>query len=544
MIKKVNFKSWHRLGFSWCILTVISLLMAVHLNYRSPGFPYSSDSANYIEQARNLANSGSFLVTPYGLSPANNDQIEDKLFPIGFAIVLAAISKLGFDVKDAATAISYWSAILLPWLLYFGFRQALGARNALLLAYLSVISPSVLTNSPMGLTDTFALALSAGAVGLTLNSRSILAFILGGILAGMAYAVRNAQLSLLIAIALYFGYVWITSGTANRRVLCKNAFGLFFGVGIIVVPLFIRNILLFGALNPYQMAPSSIGFIQNLRTYIEVLIKDVSACGECANYIAWSVPGLLSLAFIVSFLFWLLIKYVWCNLKLVSKKAMVISMVYVLVGSCVVIVARTRYEWGALINLRHSLPYTPFLLAILLVPVSSSLTSFSAKWLKLVQLVLVISVAAFHMKYALFSDTFQTKKNNYLSLLNAYETGKKHLCASESNVFLVSNLAYVFRIKCSAPVRHLKRFKNAGSNYNEDLIVAKGYNEGLMKLIVDIQSNSEGRPIHVGLFPDPYSMEGQDFPVSNEDQQKLVDSGWAIIRNDKNGIMIQYTKNK
>ncbi|MDD2802015.1 MAG: hypothetical protein PHC94_13860 [Methylobacter sp.] len=172
--------------------------MAVHLHYRSPDFPYSPDSAFYIEQARNLASSGSTSTTPYGLSPSDTDQVETGLFPIGFAIAIAAISTAGIDVKDVAIGISHWSAILLPWLLYLCFRNALGARNALIVAGLSVISPSVLLNSSSGLTDMLALVFAVAAISLTLNSKSTIGLIGGGLLAGMTYALRNAHLALLV----------------------------------------------------------------------------------------------------------------------------------------------------------------------------------------------------------------------------------------------------------------------------------------------------------------------------------------------------------
>jgi len=355
-------------GFPWIILTAISMLVAIHLHYRSPDFPYSPDSAFYIEQARNLVNSGLTSTTPYGLSPSDTDQVETGLFPIGFAIAIAAISTTGIDAKDVAIGISHWSAILLPWLLYLCFRNALGARNALVVAGLSVISPSILLNSSTGLTDMFALALAVAAIGLTLNSRSTLGLIGGGLLAGMAYALRNAHLALLITMGVYFCYLWLVNNTTNRRVIYKNAASTFLGIAIIVFPVLIRNIYLFGSLNPYQMPPSTIGFVENLRTYLQVLIKDATACSECGNYIAWSVPGLLALVLVTSCLSWLFIKYVWRNLATAGQNTIVISTTYVLVGSCIVIAARTRYQWGEVINIRHTLQYTPFLLVILLMP--------------------------------------------------------------------------------------------------------------------------------------------------------------------------------
>src|SRR5665811_575028 len=81
------------------ILTLMSLLMTVHLHYKSSIFPFSPDSAEYIEQARNLVNSGSASSTPYGLTSADKDQVENRLFPIGFSIVIATVSSFGFDAK-------------------------------------------------------------------------------------------------------------------------------------------------------------------------------------------------------------------------------------------------------------------------------------------------------------------------------------------------------------------------------------------------------------------------------------------------------------
>ena len=372
MFEEKNLEGQRQYLLHIVILTVMSVLMAVHLHYRTPVFPFSPDSAHYIEQARNLVISGSTMETPYGLMPSNTDQLEDGTFPIGFALSLALVSAFGVDAKDAAIAIGHLSAMLLPWLLYFGFRKGLGSINALLVAGLSLMSPGILINARFGLTDVFALSLAVGAIGLTLNSRSWLGFIFGGLLAGMAYSVRNAHLALLFTMALYYCYLWFTSNTTERRVIYRRVAGQLFGVAVIVLPLLIRNLLLFGSLNPYQMPPSTIGAIENLRTYIEALIKDVTACSACALYTAWSIPGLLMFAIILSCACWLIFR-AWRNLGDSVKRLLIISGIYVVMGSFVVIMARTRYQWGEVINIRHTLQYTPFLLAILLTLVSKKI---------------------------------------------------------------------------------------------------------------------------------------------------------------------------
>lgn len=477
--------------------------------------------------------SGSTMNTPYGLD-GNKDQVENRLFPVGFAFVIASVSALGVDAKDAAVAIGHLSAILLPWLLYFCFRNGLGSINALVVAGLSLTSPGILINAPLGLTDVFALSLAVGVIGLTLNSRSTLGFFYSGLLAGMAYAVKNAQLALLITLGLYYGYLWFASNITERRIIYKAVVSQIFGIAIIVLPLLIRNLLLFGSLNPYQMPQSTIGFIENLRTYIETLIKDVTFCNSCALYTAWSILGLVMLGTIMSYACWLIFR-AWSNLGDAIKRMFIISVIYVIMGSIIVVMARTRYQWGELINIRHTLQYTPFLLAILLAFVSKSVIAIAP-----IRFALVAGLIFFHVSYAFSPITFQEKNLNHANFLHAaYTTGENHLCMQDNKIFLVSNWAYVFRIECGARVRQIDpiHHREAQTLTTTD----EGYTS-LMDAITDIRNKSAGRPIHIGLFPDRFGLDARDFPLSNTEQKKLLDSGWMIIRNDERGLLIQSIK--
>ncbi|MGB4923616.1 MAG: hypothetical protein WBO98_05500, partial [Candidatus Nitrotoga sp.] len=58
------------------ILTVIaiSVLMVAHLFFRAPIFPFSPDSANYIEQARSLIQNGITFSIPSGANGIDKTQ--------------------------------------------------------------------------------------------------------------------------------------------------------------------------------------------------------------------------------------------------------------------------------------------------------------------------------------------------------------------------------------------------------------------------------------------------------------------------------------
>lgn len=514
------------------ILVLMSFLMYTHLHHHSPDFPFSPDSSNYIEQARALVNTGSALVTPHSLTPIDKDQIRSTLFPIGFPITIAAISLLGFDAKDVAVGISQVSAIAIPWLLFFCFHKSIGNWNSLILGTITLLTPGMQRYSPLGLTDVFSLAIVVSCIGLILNSKSTWGFFFGGLIAGIAYSIRNAHLALLATVFLYFFYLWIYSKKDERHSINKNAIIFIFGISIIVLPLLIRNILLFDSLNPYKMEPSTIGFIENIRTYIEALTIDLSANKTFARYVAWSIPGLLMLSIFIVSSYYLIKKYLWCNFNDGRKRAIIISVIYIVIGSCIVITARTRYEWGEVINIRHTLQYTPFVFAILFSVIPENLRySLKAKG------TLIATLIFFHVKFTFATELLVDKEPS--AALNAYKTGEMHLCFSEENTLLVSNWAYVFRIECSARVRHSQKVNltHYPEFYNNTLDIN---NKSLMYTIFDIYDKATGKPIIVGLFPGRHSFDDSNFPITDVDLKTLLHSGWIIIRNDANGLIIKY----
>ncbi|WP_458138899.1 hypothetical protein [Methylomonas sp. YC3] len=517
--------------------------MMVHMHYRSPSFPFTPDSASYIEQARNFLNSGSLLITPYGLAPGDQDQVENRLFPVGFAVVLAAVSSFGIDAKDATIGLAHFSAITLPWLLFFSFRQSLGPLYALLLAGLAALSPGVLKHSLMGLTDVFGLWLAVAVIGLTLNSRSIVGFIFAGLLAGMAYAIRNAHLALLASVILYFCYCWLSSAAGERRVVLLRAVAAMFGMAVVVAPLLLRNIVMFGSLNPYVMGPSTIGFVENLRTYIEALLKDATACSECARYVAWSLPGLLGFGVLIIAAAYVAYKYRCSNLPTFGKKALAISTIYLVMGSCVVVAARTRYQWGEVINLRHTLQYSPFLWAGMFALLADHGRQSAIIAWKQAKLAISVCLVFFHASYAVNSESFRNSDNDYPKLAQAFSIGKAYLCGNQADTYLVSNWAHVFRIECGARVRQIEAIAagTKGGEMRAFMSAGDGY-MSVLEAVSDIKQQAGSRPIRVGLFPGRFGVESENLPLSAVDERQIVANGWHIIKNDQQGLILEYPK--
>ena len=514
----------------------ISILMAAHLIFRSPDFPFSVDSASYIEQARNLIQEGSALINPYGLNGI--DKMPDHLFPIGFPILLAFISLFGLDPREAALTVGWLSAILLPLLLYISFRRQIGSSSAAILAGLSTLSPGVLNNAPMGLTDVFALAIAITAIGLVLNARSTTLFFVSGAIAGFSYAVRNANIALLLALAVYFLYLWL-SNPAQQAITTRRLLAFLAGVSLVILPLFLRNIMIFGSPNPYIMEPSTIGIITNVRMYIVELIYDLTALWSLGDYIGWSIPGLI-LLLVSSIGASLLIMIIWGHLTENRRKTIFLCTTYSIIGTCVVIAARSRYEWGEPINIRHTLQYTPFFLAAILAAIPEASSDVFLSRIRKGGVIFVLALGLFHLLYSIKPKEYERRTHHDYYAMNAYQNGEGYLCASEENMVFVSNWAFVFRILCSTGVRHIAidnlKFSTPKSSFSGTMEPSNA----LVNIVLDLSNRFKGKPIRVGFYPDQSGLKFINLLPDKVDVITLQTAGWTIVQHDDKGLLLTH----
>ncbi|CAH1386250.1 conserved membrane hypothetical protein [Candidatus Nitrotoga sp. M5] len=519
-------------------VVIISVLMIAHLFLRAPIFPFSPDSANYIEQARALILEGLALNTSSG--HGEMDGVHNKLFPIGFPAVLALFSIFGFDAREAAIAVGWLSAILLPALLYICFKKLIGPSYAAILVGLSVFSPGVLLYAPMGLTDIFSLILAVGVIGLVLNARSTVFYLVSGVIAGFAYAVRNAHIVLLMTLAVYFLYLWV-SNPAQRSQTVKHAVVFVVGASIIILPLLLRNLMLFGALNPYEMELSTVTVLQNIRVYVQEFIYDVSALRSLGVFVGWSIQGLIFLLAALIGGSWMLVALWRGQLSGEKKNTIFLCVTYSIIGACVVIAARSRYEWGEMINVRHTLQYTPFFLAATLAAISGSSNNVSLLFARKTGLALVFFLGIFHTFYAykLGAEYQQNMLRSY-DAMSAYQNGKKHFCVSEKNNFLVSNWEYVFSIQCAARVQKMEpaNFRCDGSG--SSIIGRSASCNALVSDILNLSDKFAGKSIRAGFFPGRGGVSAKDLPLSDVEVISLQNSGWDIVQNNTSGLLLTH----
>ncbi|HEY9099969.1 MAG TPA: hypothetical protein VIN38_13975 [Thiobacillus sp.] len=514
------------------MIALLCTLMAGHILLHPSAFPYTPDSASYFEQARTLLTDGAALETPY--APNHEARQPSRLFPIGYPVILASIGLAGIDPRDASLALTWAAALLLPILLFVSFRKPLGARYAVVLAAFSLTSPSTLSYSTLGTSDLLALLLAVATAGIVLNKSSRSWLVLAGVIGGGAYAVRNAQLALLLSIALYYGYLWF-SRTTSRRETLRDAVAFGCGASLVCLPVLVRNEILFGTFNPYHMAPSTISALHNIRTFLQEMFYDLSGLRSLGVHLGWSAIGLLIMLCLAAGMVWRL-STAWHVFSPLRKNALILSATYAIISASVVIAARTRYEWGEMINIRHTLQITPFLWVIILgllpdAPLRSS------RWHAGIATLFLFIMGILHVNYAVKPRDLLLQQARGAEAIAVFHEGKAFLCPHDAATATASNWGYVFRIACNTGTRNIEMEAYSCSANPPYTLGWATECKAIAGAAMQTAHQLIGHPIKIGLFPGR-GMDPGALPLSPNVTAQLEQSGFNINRNDAQGLLL------
>ncbi|MGZ5927665.1 MAG: hypothetical protein ACXWLX_00495 [Rhizomicrobium sp.] len=337
--------------------TLLAAILPLAYQYRDP------DAASYIEAARNLL-AGKGLSVSAGLDKLPSALEPLSLWPPGYPLFIAFAAKLlGADPAWIAPKIDWLCWALLPCALSFAFRPILRNWSIHAISALVMIAPGAIWLAWQPMSDVPFLLLTILAFGALFrasgqkgNSGLLL---VSGVLCGIAYTVRNVGIAIFPAVIVSFGLLALLRilrpATAIRQLLWWAV-----GAALIVTPLVTYNLVLFGHLQPYHMAASTLGLNINARYFLAALLTDITANREIiyANFwnnkvLAAIVAAPLALAVIrrKSLL------ALWRGLSFTAKNAVISLGAYLIFGTAVVVIARSRYEWGELITDRHFLQY-------------------------------------------------------------------------------------------------------------------------------------------------------------------------------------------
>jgi len=510
-----------RLQTVYCLAIFFGLCSAT-IAYFLPVFPYTPDSACYIEQARALMDRGVFESGLYGTDNPSATFVPDPLFPPGYPILIALFSLLlPVPPEVVALFLSLTALALIPVCTVFSFRRVAGAEVALIIGLLLVFTPAIIRWGYVACTDILSVLLVIFCMGLVLKAGDRLAaWFVAGLLAGFAYLLRNANLAFVLSLCGFIAWS-IVFDTENRRKKIVTACVWLLSFSAVVVPWMIRNFIVFGKIQPYSMPPSSVGFIENSHAFIEAQLNVLLSLTDLDTFLARNTLGIIGLIIVSGLLVWQVLK-TWKQWQKIEKQAFIIAALYCILGAAIVIAARTKYQWGELISERQTLPYLFSLLIILVVILNNTTVIISRRWLGL-------ALASGLLLTRIYSIPQLYKYNFWdTNVVAVAEQIKKHqqtdpLCTNLNGRLGVSNYGFVYRVICAVPVRHVFPILH-GDAFND---------EPLKKLLVVPAEQG----VVVSIFPN-HDVDKTSLPLNQTLLNQLTTAGWRVQQNEKMGFIL------
>lgn len=341
---------------------LISLLLPLQ-------YPFANDTAGYVQEAQNWLNGDSLLRGTRWYDTAQ-DFVPFPLFPPGFSLEIARLSKLGSSLPHAALAASWLAWLLLLPAIAFALRPLVGRWSAMAIAVIAVSSPGFVEFGYLALSDSGMVLFSVLSLGILLrqdcsqggNARAI---VLSGLLAGCAYLLRNAAAVLPLTVIAFLALSLLSRRLGLRAVIRS---GLLWGAGfaLLAFPLFIYNLQTFGSIQPYFSAhgATEFGVLKAFRVTLWSFLFDISAWRSIAD-MAWSAIAIALLILPAGLLLlWAGWKR-WKQISPSSQSALLLLLLYMSIGFAIIVWGRNRFDWVEVTLVRQIMPYSWVMLAVI-----------------------------------------------------------------------------------------------------------------------------------------------------------------------------------
>lgn len=353
------------------LFLLIIVNLGIVLSLSSHLFPFEdSDTNDYIESARNLREGRGLTHYVSALEPVDTDREALVFFPPGFPIMIAGLTFLGMDATTAAVVIPRLCFIILPVLLFFVLRFIGGDAFAIFITAATIFMKATVYYSFWAMSDVPFLAMALLCFLLLFQAlqnkdqkgNSIFYYaVISGLVTGWALAIRNVGYSIPLAVS-----AGLTLGAFLRLISWKFYLQTLTSYGSAFVlaysPFLLRNLMVFHTWQPYVLDPSELSFLENVRYYILALEKSfVHSFGDYTRFAFMLITGILVTSLVVLFR--------TKQFDLIRNKypdkmlGAFILIFYLVLGSAIVILGRSKYQWGEYINMRHLLQYNWIFLA-------------------------------------------------------------------------------------------------------------------------------------------------------------------------------------
>jgi len=447
-------------------------------------YPYAADSASYIEMADSLYHEGRPRVTPWDAAEGVEDEIPQRLFPPGYPLLIAAFIPLVGDARTAALVPSRVAAVLLPLMILTLFGGALSTNALAWVAVYTLLTPGVRGWQFLAYSDVPALAVSvlalgalARGLGLIGEARKPLAWcVLAGFAAGCAYTIRNAGIAVLaITVVMLLESLW-------RRRAWREALAVGIGVVWPLIALWSYNLMTFGEWQPYAMPPSRRAWALNVVDWARASLTDAGMPWQIAEPLPRAVAPIVfgAVLCVLAAGFWRLRGYP-------KRRALLLLLAgYASGGALLLILSRSRYEWGNVIDERNTLQYTWALVLALMMAVSTLCTPNVLVVLRRLALTWLAMMACMSVYDAWSVGTAPVEWWQKL----ARDPRVSDAARLAPHTYLASNQAVLFRIGAGAHVRNVE---------------IGGDDRDLWRALASLRREAAGRPARLLLICDEYT---------------------------------------
>ena len=420
-------------------------------------YPFTSDSAAYVDMARSFSEDGTLTAVPYGVEPTEVVRLPVRTWPPLYSMVVAGVHATGVPVATAAAWTNRVAAALIPLLLVVLF-EGLAAPGALLLVGVLVLSaPGVRTNHFMALSDCLCLFFTLLAVGLALRRKSLKAVFASGLAAGCAYAVRNPGLAVLLAVPAWFALLAFVSAEPRRAQL-RTAMVWGIGALCIVTPLLVYNATVFGSFQPYSAQAPTVGLWVNVTALTGAIVGELAGAyfADKVSSHLWS----LGIAGVVGALSLLAIARTLRAAPDARVRATTLLLIFAACGGGLVIAASIRFGGVETGSHRQAMQYTWALL--LLCGILFDRQATGRAWpvvCAAALLLLVFRTYDFAKRVTLRAHV----PDHTLAIVADTQLRSAIRSRNAAGAFWVSNTPWVFRVEDDVSVRQL-----IGCNFERD----------------------------------------------------------------------------
>ena len=239
-------------------------------------FPFTSDSFQYISTAQHISSFQGLSSIHFFPDIPTPDILLNHIWPPGYPILIAALKLFGIKEYTGSLLWPYLGFVSLPFLFFLVFRKLMPIRVALVASFVCTFMFSVLRCALMAWSDIpylcFSLLSLAAAFHIIEKQAKVgSGFILfAGILAGYSFLIRYIGVTLVASMMIGFVVSFLLRMIAAKDFIKTICFYVL-GILLVVLPYLIRNLVVFGEIQPYHTVLPEFSLLTNLHDYFQGL---------------------------------------------------------------------------------------------------------------------------------------------------------------------------------------------------------------------------------------------------------------------------------